>query len=96
MKIKLQAFLFLILLSIFFTNSVLQTVEGLTKRTDFSNRHSTASSGYSSVCGDHLCNPGEHHNELNKKIYSQNGSKVKVNSLNSGIIWHNICGGVRC
>ena len=96
MKVKLQAFLFLILLSMFFTNSVLQTVDGLTKRTDFSNRHSTASSGYSSVCGDHLCNPEERYDGLHKKTSLQNGSQVKVNSPNSGIIWHNICGGVRC
>ena len=84
MQTKLLVFLFLtILVSSSVVASVLQAAYALTPRTDFSNRHSTASLGNSKVCGDHLCGHG-------------GKSPGKGGGVNSGVIWFRICGGVRC
>lgn len=37
----------------------LPTASAIVKRTDFSDRHNTASRGLSNICGDHVCAPGE-------------------------------------
>jgi hypothetical protein len=42
-----------------FTASVLPMANALTARTDFSDRHLSASYGNSPICGDHVCGPGE-------------------------------------
>ena len=42
-----------------FAASVLPYANALTQRTDFSDRHTTASWGNSHICGDHKCKPGE-------------------------------------
>jgi hypothetical protein len=80
----------------FFVVSVLPTTNALTARTDFSNRHTSASMGNSIVCGDHICSPGEHYKSFGNTSQSQNRGYGKTGPTNSGIIWHNICGGVRC
>ena len=85
----------MIFISSFFTISVLPVAHALTARTDFNDRHTSASSGYSTICGDHICAPGEHYKGHDKVSQSQHKGLGKIR-INSGIIWHNICGGVRC
>ena len=52
-----------------FAVSVLPYANALTQRTDFSNRHTTASWGNSRVCGDHICKSGEQ-TQLQMKLSS--------------------------
>ena len=60
MQIKLLALLFVTaVLATSFAASVLPVANALTARTDFSNRHLSASYGNSPICGDHVCAPGE-------------------------------------
>lgn len=67
MQKKLLALLFVTtVLASSFAVSVLPTVNALTQRTDFSNRHLSASYGNSPICGDHICAPGEKTQWLNK------------------------------
>ena len=60
MQTKLLTLLFVtaVLISSF-AASVLPYANALTARTDFSNRHTSASYGNSHICGDHKCAPGE-------------------------------------
>lgn len=60
MQTKLIALLFVTtVLASSFAASVLPMANALTARTDFSDRHTTATLGNSNVCGDHVCGPGE-------------------------------------
>jgi hypothetical protein len=60
MQTKLLALLFVTtVLSASVVVSVLPVANALTARTDFSNRHLSASWGNSPICGDHKCGPGE-------------------------------------
>ena len=67
MKTKLLAILFVTaVLATSFTVSVLPVANALTARTDFGNRHLSASYGNSPICGDHVCAPGEKTSWMNK------------------------------
>jgi len=58
----------------------LPQVNALVQR-DFSildDSHTTASYGFSKVCGNHLCGPGEHMQWLNAVWHSQKASTGKV------------------
>ena len=60
MRPKLLVLLFVTgVLASSFAASVLPAANALTARTDFSNRHLSASYGNSPICGDHICAPGE-------------------------------------
>ena len=54
--------------------TVLPSANALTQRTDFSNRHTTASWGNSRVCGDHICKSGEQTEMLMKLSAAQRGA----------------------
>jgi hypothetical protein len=67
MQIKLLAILFVTtVLMTSFAVSVLPVANALTARTDFGNRHLSASYGNSPICGDHVCAPGEKTSWMNK------------------------------
>jgi hypothetical protein len=60
MQTKLLVLLFVTaVLASSFVASVLPVANALTSRTDFSDRHLSASYGNSPICGDHVCAPGE-------------------------------------
>src|SRR5690348_17444200 len=64
----------------------LPQVNALVQR-DFSildDSHTTASYGYSKVCGNHLCAPGEHTKWLNAVWHSQSTSYGKVTNAPHG------------
>ena len=56
-----------------FAATALPSVNALTQRTDFSNRHLTASWGNSPICGDHKCKPGERSEWITKLSDAQRG-----------------------
>jgi len=52
-------------------------VEGLTKKTEFNNRHSTTRNlGGVKVCGDHICLSGEYQ-KMNQKMLSKQMKDAK-------------------
>lgn len=60
MQTKLLAIVFVaVVLVASFAASELPIANALTARTDFGNRHLSASYGNSPICGDHICAPGE-------------------------------------
>lgn len=85
MQMKVFALLFLtvILVSSFIASS-LPSVNALTARTDFSNRHTSASYGNSRICGDHKCAPGEQTQMMMKLNASQKIGYGKVGATTHG------------
>ena len=73
----------------------LPQVNALEKR-DFSimdDSHTTASYGYSKVCGNHICAPGEHMQWLNAVWHSQKASYGKVaNAPHGEDVMHKMAG----
>lgn len=81
MQSKLFALLLVaVVLASFFAVSVLPAVNALTARTDFSNRHLSASYGNSPICGDHICGPGEKTKWAEKMAELQREGAVKIGS----------------
>lgn len=79
MQIKLLAMFFVTaILATSFTASVLPVANALTARTDFSNRHLSASYGNSPICGDHICAPGEKTAWASKISALQRGGTGKI------------------
>ncbi len=79
MRPKLLVLLFVTgVLASSFAASVLPAANALTARTDFSNRHFSASYGNSPVCGDHKCAPGEKTQWLNKIAQLQRVGTGKI------------------
>ena len=78
MKMKL---LVTLVISVVLISSLAATVlpyaNALTQRTDFSNRHTTASWGNSRVCGDHICKSGE-----------QTEMQMKLSAAQRGLNWN--------
>jgi hypothetical protein len=94
MKMKLFAILFVtaVLVSSFVA-SVLPSANALTQRTDFSNRHTSASYGNSRICGDHICKSGEQTQWMMKVSSSQKVGFGKVGNLSQGVdVMHKIAG----
>ena len=60
-----------------FAATVLPSANALTQRTDFNNRHTTASWGNSRVCGDHICKSGE-----------QTEMQMKLSAAQRGANWN--------
>lgn len=58
--------------------SIMPFANALTARTDFSDRHTTASWGNSKICGDHVCGPGEKTQWAEKMAEMQRNSYGKV------------------
>ena len=81
-QVKLMTTLFLtVLLTLSFAASVLPTVNALTARTDFTNRHTSASFGNSHICGDHKCAPGEQTQMSMKISAAQRGGSENLKQL---------------
>ena len=92
MKSKLFALLLVaVVLTSSFAVSVLPTVNALTVRTDFSDRHLSASYGNSPICGDHICGPGEKTQWLTKMAQLQREGVGKISgATNSEDVLKNI------
>ena len=69
-----------------FAASVLPYANALTQRTDFSNRHTTASWGNSRICGDHICKSGEQTELQIKLSASQRGQTGNIQSHGKGMM----------
>ena len=82
MKMKLFTILFItaVLVSSF-AASVLPSANAFTQRTDFSNRHSSASYGNSHICGDHKCGSGEQSQMGMKISAAQRGGNENLKQL---------------
>jgi len=79
MQTKLLALLFITtVLASSFIAYVMPTANALTTRTDFSDRHTSASYGNSRICGDHICKPGEQTQWLNKMAELQREGTGKI------------------
>lgn len=79
MQVKLVSLLFVTaVLASSFMASILPSANALTARTDFSNRHTSASKGYSDICGDHKCLPGERTQWLNRMSELQRQGVGKI------------------
>ena len=79
MRPKLLVLLFVTgVLASSFAASVLPAANALTARTDFSNRHLSASYGNSPICGDHICAPGEKTAWADKISALQRGGTGKI------------------
>lgn len=79
MQTKLFVLLFVTaVLASSFAASVLPAANALTARTDFSNRHLSASYGNSPICGDHVCKPGEKTSWAEKISELQRGGTGKI------------------
>ena len=88
MQTKLLAILFVTaILASSFAASVLPVANALTARTDFSNRHLSASYGNSPICGDHICAPGEKTAWAEKISELQRGGTGKIVS---GETYHDV------
>ena len=84
MKMKLFIILVIsVVLVSSFAASVLPSANALTTRTDFSNRHTTATWGNSHVCGDHKCKPGEQSQWGMKISAAQRGGNENLKQLRS-------------
>ena len=92
MKIFTLLFITAILVSSFVASS-LPSANALTARTDFTNRHTSASYGNSHICGDHKCSPGEQTQMMMKISASQKVGYGKVGGISHGEdVMHNIAG----
>ena len=93
MQIKLVALLFVTaVLASFFMASILPYAHALSARTDFSNRHSSASYGNSKICGDHKCASGEQ-TQWGTKTSAQKTGYGKVGDTSHGVdVMHKIVG----
>ena len=83
---KMKLFVVLVISAVLvssFAATVLPSASALTQRTDFSNRHTTASWGNSRVCGDHICKSGEQSEMLMKLSASQRGQTTS-NTVSHG------------
>lgn len=81
MQSKLFALLLVaVVLTSAFTVSIMPTVNALTSRTDFNDRHLTASFGNSPICGDHKCGPGEKTQWMAKMAQLQRVGAGKLDS----------------
>lgn len=79
MKKKLLVLLFITgVLVTSFASSVWPAANALTARTDFSDRHMTASRGYSNICGDHICVAGEKSKWLSRMYELQREGVGKI------------------
>ena len=88
MQTKLIALLFVItVLASSFAASVLPMANALTARTDFSNRHTTATLGNSKVCGDHICGSGEKTAWANKMASLQ---RTGIGKIGNGTTYHDV------
>lgn len=63
-----------------FAATVLPSASALTQRTDFSNRHTTASWGNSRICGDHICKSGEQ-TEMQMKLSASQRGEIVSNAV---------------
>lgn len=82
MQIKLVALLFVTaVLTSSFMASILPSANALTARTDFGNRHTSASYGNSKICGDHKCAPGEQTEWGMKVSAAQRGGSENLKQL---------------
>ena len=87
MKMKLLvAFAISAVLVSSFAATVLPSANALTQRTDFSNRHTTASWGNSRICGDHICKSGEQTEMQMKLSASQRGETIPSNMHGKGMM----------
>ena len=66
-----------------FAATVLPSASALTQRTDFSNRHTTASWGNSRICGDHICKSGEQ-TEMQMKLSASQRGQAYSNTVSHG------------
>jgi hypothetical protein len=79
MQTKLLAILFVTaIMASSFMATVMPMANALTARTDFSNRHLSASYGNSPICGDHICSPGEKTTWAEKISELQRGGIGKI------------------
>ena len=84
MQTKLLALLFVTtVLASSFAATVLPIANALSTRTDFSDRHTTATWGNSRVCGDHVCGPGEKTQWANKMAELQRVGTGKIGNATS-------------
>jgi hypothetical protein len=75
-----------------FAATVLPAANALTARTDFSNRHLSASYGNSPICGDHICGPGEKTAWANKIAQLQ---RVGTGKIGSGATYKDILNNIQ-
>ena len=78
---KMKLFVVLVISAVLvssFAATVLPSASALTQRTDFSNRHTTASWGNSRICGDHICKSGEY-TEMQMKLSASQRGQVSSN-----------------
>ena len=88
MRPKLLVLLFVTgVLASSFAASVLPAANALTARTDFSNRHLSASYGNSPICGDHKCAPGEKTAWANKISQLQ---RVGTGKIGNGVTYKDV------
>jgi hypothetical protein len=81
MKMTLFAIFITAVLVSSFVASILPYANALTTRTDFSDRHTTASWGNSHVCGDHICKSGEQSEWMMKLSSAQRGGTENLKQL---------------
>jgi hypothetical protein len=82
MQIKIVALLFVTtVLTSSFMASILPSANALTTRTDFNDRHTSASYGNSKICGDHKCASGEHAQWEMKVSAAQRGGLENLKQL---------------
>ncbi len=82
MQLKLITLLFVIaVLASSFMASILPSANALTARTDFGDRHTSASYGNSRICGDHKCAPGEQTQWGMKVSAAQRGGTENLKQL---------------
>lgn len=80
---KMKLFVVLVISAVLvssFAATVLPSASALTQRTDFSNRHTTASWGNSRICGDHICKSGEQ-TEMQMKLSESQRGHVAPNTV---------------
>jgi hypothetical protein len=78
-----------------FAATVLPSANALTQRTDFSNRHTTASWGNSRICGDHICKSGEQTEMQMKLSASQRGQTYSYSELHGKGMMPTISGSMK-
>lgn len=83
---KMKLFVVLVISAVLvssFAATVLPSASALTQRTDFSNRHTTASWGNSRICGDHICKSGEQ-TEMQMKLSASQRGQIVSNTVSHG------------
>jgi hypothetical protein len=92
LKVLTSLFITAVLLSSF-TITVMPSANALTVRTDFADRHTSASYGNSKICGDHMCGSGEQTKWMLHVSDSQKVGYGKVqNSHHGEEVMHKIVG----